>query len=120
HAAAIGMATEDHPVELLPADKVDDVVHVPLKIDAPRQGVALLRHAAERRREHLMPPIAKRAPDSRPAPAAVPGTVHQNEGCHPCLPLLSLFDQSTGHQTDFDGKARSDPRRSRTKSIRST
>ena len=91
HAAAIGMAAEDHLVELLPADQIDDIIDVHLKIDLARQQVASFAHAGERRREHMMALIEKRAPDPCPAPAAVPGTVHEDECRHLLFPPFRGF-----------------------------
>ena len=78
--AAIGVADQHDVLEPLPFDHVDDVGHVGGEIDLGIEQVRALAQPGHGRREHLVAALLQEIGDAPPAPAAVPGAVHQHEG----------------------------------------
>jgi hypothetical protein len=66
--------------EVLPFEHVDEIGDVGVEIDILAQEVRAFADAGERRREHLVPLLFQEVRDAPPAPAAVPGAVHEHEG----------------------------------------
>src|SRR5262249_49125419 len=78
--AAIGMADEHDAVEAFPLDDVDDISDVGRKVHLAVDEVRALAQTRHRRREHLVPALLQKIGHAPPAPAAVPGAVHEHEG----------------------------------------
>ncbi len=78
--AAVRMADEADVAQVFVFDHVDDVGDVGVEIDRAARQVRALAEPGERRREHGMALRAQKIGDTTPAPAAVPGAMHQHEG----------------------------------------
>jgi hypothetical protein len=66
------MPDQDHVVQVLPFDHVDDVGDVGVERDLPAHQVHALAEPGQRRREHLVAAAFQQIGDAAPAPAAVP------------------------------------------------
>src|SRR5262249_28799867 len=77
---AVGMDDQTNVVEVFPFDHVDDVGDVSVEDDILAHEVRALADAGESRREHLVPALLQKIGHAPPAPAAVPGAVHEHEG----------------------------------------
>src|SRR5262245_57386498 len=74
------MDDQTNVVEVFPFDHVDDVGDVSVEDDILAHEVRALADARESRREHLVPALLQKIGHAPPAPAAVPGAVHEHEG----------------------------------------
>src|SRR5215813_11132732 len=76
---AIGMDDQTNVVEVFPFDHVDDVGDVSDEDDILAHEVRALADAGESWREHLVAALLRKIGHAPPAPAAVPGAVHEHE-----------------------------------------
>src|SRR5262245_19294895 len=74
------MDDQTNVVEVFPSDHVDDVGDVSVEDDILAHEVRALADAGESRREHLVLVLLQKIGHAPPAPAAVPGAVHEHEG----------------------------------------
>ncbi len=77
--AAIGMHHQAHVLEVFPFEDVDDIGDVGVEVDVLAHEMRALADARQRRREHLVTLLLQEIGDAPPAPAAMPGPVHQHE-----------------------------------------
>jgi hypothetical protein len=70
---------ENHVLKVFEQEMVFNVLNERFKIDALRQEVLALAEPGLRRRRHRVSPTPKKLGDVNPAPAAVPGAVHEDE-----------------------------------------
>ena len=84
HGVAERVADEHQVAQVLHVDGRDHVLDEGLKPDIRRDKVGAVAEAGQRRREYAMAGRLQALGDFSPAPAAMPGTVHQHIG-------LSLF-----------------------------
>jgi hypothetical protein len=74
------VADQDDVVELFRLDVTDDVGHEGIERDVLGQLVLALAESRQGGRGNAMADAAKRVGDGPPAPAAVPGAMHQHVG----------------------------------------
>ena len=74
------MAGQHDVLQALELDHINHVGDVGVQIDSGCQKMDALAEAGERWRKHLVPALLQAIGDPPPAPAAMPGAVHQHEG----------------------------------------
>ena len=88
--AGVGVADEDHIVQRLELQQLRDVADVEVQVDLGRlqqfSEMGPVAQSAERGRVHGCTRLSQQRRDLAPAPAAVPGPVHQYECGHQCPP----------------------------------
>ena len=86
HDAAIAVSNEDYVCEILHLQYPEHISDVRLKISFTGRKVRPLAESRECRGVDVASCRVQGVADSVPTPAAVPGTVHQDEGCHAVFP----------------------------------
>jgi hypothetical protein len=77
--AAIGMSDQADAGKVLPFDHIDDIRDVGVEDDILAHQVRSFAQPGHGGREHSVPLLLQDAGYAAPAPAAVPGTVNENE-----------------------------------------
>ena len=80
HHAAVAVADEDDVAQIFHLEQRDDVGDVRVEVDVRPRQVRALAEAGEGRGKDFM--SFQQWTDQTPAPAAVPGAVHENEIGH--------------------------------------
>ena len=80
HHAAVAMADEDDVAQIFHLEERDDVGDMGVEVDVRPRQVRAFAEAGERRGENLV--SLQQGTDEAPAPAAVPGAVHEHEISH--------------------------------------
>jgi hypothetical protein len=78
----VAVANEDDVQQVFHLKERGDVLDMGVEFDVRPGEMLALAQAGERRGEYLVPGAAQERPDEAPAPAAVPGAVHQHERGH--------------------------------------
>src|SRR5262249_27356298 len=78
--AAIGMADQHGVAQALPFEDVDDIGDVGGEVHLAVDEMRALAEPGHGRGEHLVALLLQEVRDPPPAPAAVPGAVHEHEG----------------------------------------
>src|ERR1700758_5277357 len=94
--SAIGMAAEHEVRKFLAADHAKDVLHVRVEVDRAVHQMRALTEAGQSRRIDLMPGLSKPLRNLPVAPAAVPGSMHQNKRRHRDPPWRASPQPSCG------------------------
>ena len=79
HAAGVAVTDQHEVVEAFELDQADDVRDMGRQPDPGPEQMRAVGQAGKRRREDAVSGRGQQARDARPAPAAMPGAVHQDE-----------------------------------------
>jgi hypothetical protein len=108
--AGVGVPGQHDVLQAFVFDQVDDVGDVGVEIDGGRQEMDALAEAGERRGVDLVAALFEPVGHPPPAPAAVPGAVHQHEGPRLGLSLCGLNSGRRGGAERCSGGQQGAPR----------
>src|SRR5262249_32629704 len=93
--AGVAVPEQDHLVEILADQRVDDVGDMRLKVHSRTGQVDPVAQASQAERVDVVAHVAQPTGHVFPAPGPKPAAAYQDVGCHLALPALRLLTGET-------------------------